>query len=57
MQHFTGVSDPYEAPENPDVVVDSEVETVEESVSKILSRAHRSAAILTAAARSKEGAL
>ncbi len=37
LQHFTGVSDPYEAPENPDVVVDSELETVEESVSKILA--------------------
>ena len=37
VQHFTGVSDPYEAPEKPDVTVDSEVETVEESVSKILA--------------------
>jgi adenylyl-sulfate kinase len=37
LQHFTGVSDPYEVPEKPDVVVDSEVETVEESVSKILA--------------------
>jgi adenylyl-sulfate kinase len=36
LDHFTGVSDPYEAPEKPDVIVDSEVETVEESVSKIL---------------------
>ena len=36
VQHFTGVSDPYEAPESPDVVVDSEVENVDESVSKIL---------------------
>jgi adenylylsulfate kinase-like enzyme len=37
VQHFTGVSDPYEAPENPDVIVDSEREAVEESVSKILT--------------------
>jgi adenylyl-sulfate kinase len=36
LEHFTGVSDPYEAPENPDVVVDSEFETAEASVSKIL---------------------
>ncbi|MBV8067669.1 MAG: adenylyl-sulfate kinase [Candidatus Eremiobacteraeota bacterium] len=36
LQHFTGVSDPYEAPENPDVTVDSEIESVEESVGKIL---------------------
>ena len=37
LQHFTGVSDPYEVPANPDVVVDSERETVDESVSKILA--------------------
>jgi adenylylsulfate kinase-like enzyme len=37
IEHFTGVSDPYEAPEKPDVVVDSERETVEESVAKILA--------------------
>ncbi len=37
LKHFTGVSDPYEVPENPDVVVDSEFESVEESVSKILA--------------------
>jgi len=41
VQHFTGVSDPYEAPENPDVVVDSEVESVEESVGKILTELKR----------------
>jgi adenylyl-sulfate kinase len=37
LAHFTGVSDPYEAPENPDVIVDSETESVEESVAKILT--------------------
>ena len=41
IKHFTGVSDPYEAPENPDVVVDSELEAVEESVSKILAELER----------------
>jgi adenylyl-sulfate kinase len=41
LQHFTGVSDPYEAPERPDVVVDSEVETIEESVAKILAELER----------------
>jgi adenylylsulfate kinase-like enzyme len=41
LQHFTGVSDPYEAPENHDVVVDSELEAVEESVSKILLELER----------------
>jgi sulfate adenylyltransferase len=37
IQHFTGVNDPYEAPENPDVVVRSDRESVEESATKILS--------------------
>ncbi|HLI95502.1 MAG TPA: adenylyl-sulfate kinase [Candidatus Baltobacteraceae bacterium] len=36
IDHFTGVSDPYEPPADPDVVVDSSTETVEESVAKIL---------------------
>jgi adenylylsulfate kinase len=36
IQNFTGVSDPYEEPENPEVVVESEHEPVEESVQKIL---------------------
>src|ERR1022692_3041581 len=33
--NFTGISDPYEPPPNPDVVVRSDRETVEESVEKI----------------------
>jgi adenylyl-sulfate kinase len=37
VPHFTGVSDPYEAPEHPDVLVDTANETVEESVAKIVS--------------------
>jgi len=41
IEHFTGVSDPYEAPDNPDVVVDSETESVEESVGKILAELER----------------
>src|SRR4030081_2518203 len=36
LPNFTGVSDPYEPPLRPEVVVDSEQETVEESVEKIL---------------------
>ena len=35
IAHFTGVSDPYEAPEAPDVVVRSDRETVEESLDLI----------------------
>lgn len=36
IPNFTGYSDPYEEPENPDIVVDTEKETVSESVNKIL---------------------
>ncbi len=36
IENFTGVSDPYEAPENPDVMIDSSTETIEESLAKIL---------------------
>ena len=39
--HVTGVSDPYEPPENPDVVVDSEHETVDESLAKIIATLER----------------
>jgi adenylylsulfate kinase len=35
LEHFTGVSDPYEPPLGPDVVVRSDRETVEESFGKI----------------------
>jgi len=37
IQNFTGVSDPYEPPLAPEVVVNSERETVEESVAKVLA--------------------
>ena len=36
IANFTGVSDPYEAPLHPEVVVDTETEDVEQSVAKIL---------------------
>ncbi len=36
IAHFTGVSDPYEAPESPDVLVHSDRESVEESLSRIV---------------------
>lgn len=37
IKEFTGVSDPYEAPEAPEVRVETDRETVEESVAKILA--------------------
>ncbi|TKJ42593.1 adenylyl-sulfate kinase [candidate division LCP-89 bacterium B3_LCP] len=36
IQNFTGVSDPYESPENPDVVCDSDKESPEESAAKVI---------------------
>jgi adenylyl-sulfate kinase len=38
IEHFTGVSDPYEEPLAPDVIVDSAVQSVEESVATILAQ-------------------
>jgi len=36
IKNFTGLDDPYEAPENPDLVVDTEEESLDESVDRIL---------------------
>src|SRR5579872_239011 len=38
IKNFTGISDPYEPPVNPDLVLDSSRETVEESYKKLISR-------------------
>jgi adenylyl-sulfate kinase len=38
IPHFTGVSDPYEEPLNPEVIVDTDHETVDESTSKVLDK-------------------
>jgi adenylyl-sulfate kinase len=38
IANFTGVSDPYEEPPNPEVLVDSSKETPEESVGKIMAK-------------------
>jgi sulfate adenylyltransferase/3'-phosphoadenosine 5'-phosphosulfate synthase len=38
IQNFTGVNDPYEPPLNAEVVVDTEQETVDESVTRILEK-------------------
>jgi ATP sulfurylase/adenylyl-sulfate kinase len=36
IEHFTGVSDPYEAPTHAEITVDSGIETLEQSVDRIL---------------------
>jgi len=47
IKNFTGVSDPYEAPEAPEITVDSGIESVEESLRKILSHLEREGWIQT----------
>jgi adenylyl-sulfate kinase len=37
IQNFTGISDPYEEPLSPEVTVDTETESVDESLAKILA--------------------
>ena len=38
ISNFTGVSDPYEEPLNPEVVINSQQDNVEESVSKVMAK-------------------
>ncbi|HYM16780.1 MAG TPA: adenylyl-sulfate kinase [Dehalococcoidia bacterium] len=38
IQNFTGISDPYEEPLHPEVIVDSEAEDPRESVVKVIAR-------------------
>ena len=37
IPHFTGISDPYEEPADPEIVVETNKETLEESANKILN--------------------
>jgi len=36
IQHFTGISDPYEPPDNPEVELKTDRETIEESTTKVI---------------------
>lgn len=38
IKNFTGISDPYEEPLNPEVLLDSEMETEEESLAKLVAK-------------------
>ena len=38
IQHFTGVSDPYEPPVDPEVTINSSLETPEQSVAKVCDK-------------------
>jgi adenylylsulfate kinase len=37
IKNYTGIDSPYEAPENPELIIDTDKETLNESVSKILN--------------------
>jgi adenylylsulfate kinase len=37
IKNFTGISDPYEEPKNPDLIINTEKETLDESVEKVLN--------------------
>jgi adenylylsulfate kinase len=38
IKDFTGVDDPYEEPEKPDLILESDKETVDESIEKVLKK-------------------
>lgn len=38
ISNFTGISDPYEEPVNPEVLIESDKETLEESVAKVMDK-------------------
>jgi len=38
ISNFTGVDDPYEEPENPELILDTDKESIEESVEKVLGK-------------------
>jgi adenylyl-sulfate kinase len=50
VKNFTGISDPYEEPLQPDVVVDSSSETIDQSVERIIARVTEQRGIGRAAA-------
>jgi len=38
IKNFTGVDDPYEEPENPELIIETDRETIEESVARIFAK-------------------
>ena len=51
IKEFTGVSDPYEEPLNPEIVLDTEAESPEESAAKLIALLEERQLIPAAAAR------
>ena len=56
IQNFTGVSDPYEEPLSPEVLVNTEVEEVEESLGKVLDALEQRGIISSGAGAELAGA-
>ncbi len=56
IPNFTGISDPYEEPQDPEVVIHSHKETVEESTDKVLSYLEDNELIQPAPAKNVETA-
>ncbi|MFP2905267.1 adenylyl-sulfate kinase [Pyxidicoccus sp. 3LFB2] len=50
LPHFTGVSDPYEAPESPEAIVRSDVEPVEAGLARVLDVLRASGLVASSAA-------
>jgi adenylyl-sulfate kinase len=50
IKNFTGISDPYEAPENPEILVDTSKESIEQSAEKILAYLRKRGLVPEAAA-------
>ena len=38
IKNFTGIDDPYEEPENPELIVETDKETLEESINKVIDK-------------------
>ena len=38
ISNFTGISDPYKEPINPELLIESDKETLEESVAKVIAK-------------------
>ena len=38
IKSFTGIDDPYEEPDNPELIIESDKETVDESINKVLKK-------------------
>ncbi|MHC1601080.1 MAG: adenylyl-sulfate kinase, partial [Candidatus Nezhaarchaeales archaeon] len=40
VSSFTGVSDPYEPPENPELIIDTEHDPIDVNIEKVMAKLH-----------------